>query len=107
VICAVATHRNPAGTGALHPRLEEGRANPGAAGIPGPVRTALFDTGQASKDNLTTPCEAELYVAVIKEARQTGRPAGGTAPHTMNHSWQQVAARPATPEGKALYLRSA
>jgi hypothetical protein len=51
VICAVATHRNPAGTGALHPLLEEGRAKPGAAGIPGPVRTALFDTGHASKDD--------------------------------------------------------
>ena len=74
VIYAITTHGNPTDTGALHPLLGQGRANLDAAGIRDPIGTALFDAGYASEDNFTTECEPELYVAITKEARQTGRP---------------------------------
>jgi hypothetical protein len=107
VIYAIATHDNPTDTAALHPLLAKARANLDAAGIPSPLGTALFDAGYASEDNFTTACEPELYVAITKEARQTGRLRDGQKPATMKESWQQMAARLDTPEGQALYRRRA
>ena len=46
----------------------------------GPISKALFDAGYASEDNFTTGCEAELYVAVAREARQAGRLRDGRSP---------------------------
>jgi transposase len=107
VIYAIATHDNPTDTGALHPLLERARANLDTAGIPGPLAKALFDAGYASEDNFTATCEPELYVAITKEARQTGRLRDGHKPATMKDSWQQMAARLDAPEGKALYRQRA
>jgi transposase len=107
VILAIATHGNPTGTGALHPLLEQGRANLDAAGIDDPIGKALFGAGYASEDNFTTPAQAQLYVAVTKEARQTGRLADGKTPGTKKQSWQQMAAQLDTPEGKVLYRQRA
>ncbi len=107
VIYAIATHDNPADTAALHPLLGKGRANLDAAGIHEPIGTALFDAGYASEDNFTAACEAELYVAITKEARQTGRLRDGKTPSTMKDSWQQMAARLDTPQGKTLYRQRA
>jgi transposase len=107
VIYAIATHDNPTDTGALHPLLERARANLDTAGIPGSLAKALFDAGYASEDNFTTTCEPELYVAITKEARQTGRLRDGHKPATMKDSWQQMAARLDAPEGKALYRQRA
>jgi transposase len=107
VILGIGTHDNPTDTGALHPLLAAARANLDAAGIGGPIGTALFDAGYASDSNFTTPAEAELCVAVTREARQTGRLRDGKKPETMKSSWQQMAARLNTPEGKALYKRRA
>jgi len=107
VIYAIDTHDNPTDTGALHPLLERARANLDTAGIPGPIAKALFDAGYASEDNFTTACEPELYVAITKEARQTGRLRDGHKPATMKDSWQQMAARLDAPEGKALYRQRA
>ncbi|HEV3294502.1 MAG TPA: transposase, partial [Streptosporangiaceae bacterium] len=103
VILAIATHDNPTDTGALHPLLAQGRANLDAAGIGDRIGKALFDAGYASEDNFTTASEAELYVAITKEARQTGRARDGKQPGTMKPSWQHMAARLDTPCGKALY----
>ena len=105
VIYAIGTHDNPADTGALHPMLVTARANLDAAGISEVIGKALFDAGYASEDNFTTHAEAELYVAVAREARQTGRARDGRKPQTMKPSWQQMAARLDTPDGKALYKR--
>ena len=107
VIYAITTHGNPTDTGALHPLLDQGRANLDAAGIRDPISSALFDAGYASEDNFTTECEPELYVAITKEARQTGRLRDGNQPTTMKQSWQQMAARLDTPAGKALYRQRA
>ena len=107
VIYAITTHANPADTAALHPLLNTARANLDAAGTAGPIRKALFDAGYASEGNFTTACQPDLYVAVTKEARQTGRLADGKKPKTMKDSWQQMAARLDTPEGKALYRQRA
>jgi transposase len=107
VIYAITTHDNPADTAALHPLLEKARANLDTAGLPGPIERALFDAGYASQDNFTTECEPELYVAITREARQTGRLADGKAPQTMKQSWQQMAAKLDTHEGKALYRQRA
>jgi transposase len=107
VIYAIATHDNPTDRGALHPLLHHGRANLDAAGIGQPIGKALFDAGYASEDNFTTACEPDLYVAITKEARQTGRLRDGKTPRTMKDSWRQMAARLDTPEGKALYRQRA
>jgi hypothetical protein len=107
VIYAIATHDNPTDTGALHPMLAAARANLDAAGLYDPISKALFDAGYASDGNFTTPAEAELYVAITKEARQTGRLRDGNTPQAMKPSWQQMAARLDTPQGKALYKRRA
>ena len=105
IIVGIGTHDNPTDTAALHPLLDKARANLDAAGIGDRIAVALFDAGYASNTNFTTPCEAELYVALTKEARQTGRLRGGKKPETMKPSWQQMATRLDTPEGKALYRR--
>jgi hypothetical protein len=107
VIYAIGTHDNPTGTGALHPLLGKARASLDAASIHEAIGTALFDAGYASDTNFTTPCEPQLYVAITKEARQTGRLRDGQKPATMKESWQQMAARLDTPEGKALYRQRA
>jgi hypothetical protein len=107
VIYAIATHDNPTDTAALHPLLQAGRANLDAAGIREKIGAALFDAGYASEDNFTTECEPDLYVAITREARQTGRLRDGRKPATMKDSWRQMAARLDTPQGKALYRRRA
>jgi transposase len=107
VILAIGTHDNPTDTGALHPLLAQGRANLAAAGIREAIRRALFDAGYASEDNFTTACGTELYVAITREARQTGRTRDGKQPQTMKASWQHMAARLDTPYGKALYRQRA
>jgi transposase len=107
VIYAITAHGNPTDTAALHPLLAKARANLDTAGIADPIGTALFDAGYASDANFTTECEPDLYVAITKEARQTGRLRGARKPATMKDSWQQMADRLDTPEGKALYRRRA
>ena len=107
VVLAIGTHDNPGDTGALHPLLARARAVLAAAGITSPVRKALWDSGYASDANFTAECEAELYVAITRESRQTGRGTQGYAPAEMMESWQQMAARLDTPEGKALYKQRA
>jgi Transposase DDE domain len=107
VILAIGTHPSPADVAALHPLLRKGRATLDAAGIHTKIGKALFDAGYASDANFTTASEAELYVAVTKEARQTGRLRDGKKPKTSKDSWQQMAARLDTPDGKALYRQRA
>jgi transposase len=107
IILAIGTHDNPSDTGALHPLLAAGRASLDAAGIREPIGKALFDAGYASDDNFTTASEPDLYVAITREARQTGRTRDGKRPQKMKPSWQQMAARLDAPEGKALYKRRA
>ena len=105
VILSIATDDSPVDVQALHPALKLARANPGAADISDVIARALFDAGYASDANFTAPCEAELYVAITREARQTGLLADGQQPAAMKESWRQMAARLDTPEGKALYKR--
>jgi len=107
VILAIGTHDSPSDTGALHPLLVRARAVLAAAGITSPVRKALWDAGYASDANFTAECEAELYVAITRESRQAGRGTEGYAPAEMMESWQQMAARLDTPDGKALYKQRA
>jgi transposase len=102
VILGISRHPSAADTAALHPLLHTSQATLDTAGITAKISKALFDAGYASDANFTAACEADLYVAVTKEARQTGRQAGGKQPATRKPSWQQMAAKLATPEGKAL-----
>jgi hypothetical protein len=74
-----------------------------AAGITSPIGKALWDAGYASDANFTASCQAGLYVALTRESRQAGRSTRGYAPAAMMPSWEQMAARLDTPEGKALY----
>jgi transposase len=103
VILAVTRHDSPADVQALQPLLEQARRVLGQAGITGPIGKALFDAGYASDANFTAPVPETLYVAVTREARQAGRSADGRDPEAMLPSWQDMKARLATPEGKALY----
>jgi transposase len=107
VILAIASHGSATDTGALHPMLAAAHANLAAAGISAPIGKALFDAGYASHRNFTTASGPELYVAVTREARQTGRTRGGKPPQATKASWQQMAARLDTPEGKAVYRQRA
>lgn len=101
VVYAIGAHPSPADVAALHPLLEKGRATLDAAGITAPLGVILFDAGYASDANFTAACEGDLHVAVTREARQTGRLQDGKKPKTMKDSWQQMAAKLATDDGKA------
>jgi len=48
-----------------------------------------------------------LYIAVTREARQTGRSEDGRAPRTMLPSWQEMTSRLDTSEGRQLYKQRA
>jgi len=106
VILAVLRHDSPDDTGALHPLLARARAVLDAAGITGPIGKAAFDAGYASDANFTAAAQAELYVALARESVQTGRSDGGQ-PLSSLPSWQAMAARLGTPEGKAVYKKRA
>src|SRR5215470_2858827 len=107
VILAITRHDSPNDTSALHPLLAAARANLDAAGIGEPIGTALSGAGYASDDNFSAACQPDLYVAVTREARQTGRLADGKKLSTRKHSRAQMAARLATPAGKDLYKQRA
>ena len=101
VIVAIGTHDSTDGTGALQLLLAAGAANLAAAGIVEQIGTALFDAGYASEANFTAGCGAELYVAVTRESRQAGKPA--CPDPAASRSWQQMAAKLDTPDGRAAY----
>jgi hypothetical protein len=102
VIFATGTHDITNDLGALHPLLDAAAANLAAAGITSTIGKALSDAGYASGDNFTTPYAADLYVAVTRESRQTGKSAEGRGPAAVQ-SWQQMAAKLDSPEGQAIY----
>jgi transposase len=107
VILAILRHPSPADVQALEPLLGKARETLLNAGITGQIRTALFDAGYASDANFTLGIPELLYVAVTREARQTGRSADGRAPKTMLPSWEDMTARLGTDEGKQLYRQRA
>ncbi len=107
VILAILRHPSPVDVQALQPLMEQARKVLDAAGITGEILKALFDAGYASDANFTLDIPALLYIAVTREARQTGRSADGRAPKTMLPSWQDMTDRLDTPEGKELYRQRA
>lgn len=107
VILAVLRHDSPVDAQALLPLLEQARRVLRAAGIAGPIIRALFDAGYASDANFTAGIPETLYVAVTRESRQTGRSAGGRSTENMLPSWEDMAARLATEEGRQLYRKRA
>ena len=107
VILAIMRHPSPVDVQALLPLLAEARQVLRAAGVTGEILTALFDAGYASDANFTAGIPETLYVAVTREARQTGRAADGRAPQAMLPSWEDMTARLDTDEGKKLYRQRA
>jgi len=107
VILAITRHPSPVDVRALLPLLEEARRVLRAAGITDEILRALFDAGYASDANFTAGIPEKLYIAVTREARQTGRSAGGRAPRAMLPSWQDMTARLETDEGRELYKQRA
>jgi len=107
VILAVTRHPSPVDVRALEGLLAEARSVLRRAGVPGRIRRALFDAGYASEANFTADLPETLYVAVAREARQTGRSAAGRDQQTALPGWQEMTARLNTPEGKALYKQRA
>jgi hypothetical protein len=106
VILAVMRHDSPDDKEALHPLLARARAVLDAAGITGPIGKAVFDAGYASDANFTAAAGPELYVALARESVQAGRSDGSQLPSKLP-SWQDMAARLGTPEGKAVYKKRA
>jgi len=106
VILAVLRHDSPDDTAALHPLLEQAGTVLSAAGITGPIGKAVFDAGYASDANFTAAAGTELYVALARESVQAGR-ADGRQPQSSLPSWQEMAARLDTAEGKAVYKKRA
>jgi transposase len=108
VILAIMRHDNSTDTGALHPLLAMARAVLDAAGIAGPVAKAVFDAGYASDANFTADAGGtELYVALARESVQAGRSSDGRQPQSALPSWQDMAARLDTAEGRAVYKKRA
>jgi transposase len=100
VILAITRHPSPVDAQALAPLLGKARETLLRAGIAGPVQKALFDAGYASDASFTLDIPEQLYIAVTREARQTGRSPDGRAPKAMLPSWEDMTARLATPEGR-------
>ena len=100
VILAIMRHPSPNDTRALAPLMAMARQVLDAAGITGQILRALLDAGYASDASFTPGTPAELYIAVTREARQTGRSDHGRDPATMPPSWQDMAARLGTDEGR-------
>jgi transposase len=103
VILAITRHPSPVDVQALAPLMEKARETLLTAGITGQILKALFDAGYASDANFTLDIPEQLYVAVTREARQTGRSQDGRAPKAMLPSWEDMTARLGTPEGRELY----
>jgi transposase len=103
VVLAVTRHPSPADVQAMEALLAAARRVLHAAGITGQILKALFDAGYASDANFTADIPETLYIAVTREARQTGRSPDGRAPQAMLPSWEDMTARLGTDEGKALY----
>ena len=103
VILAVTRHPSPVDAAALAPLLEKARETLLRAGITDPILKALFDAGYASDANFTLDIPEQLYIAVTREARQTGRSPDGRAPKTILPSWENMTARLDSPEGRKLY----
>ena len=103
IIIAVMRHDSTADTEALLPLLDAGRVVLDAAGITAPIGKAAFDAGYASDANFTASDETRLYVALGR----TGGRGSGPELAGMRQSWQDMAARLATPDGKAVYNQRA
>jgi transposase len=102
VIVAIMRHDNPGDCEAMLPLLDAGRAVLDAAGITAPAGKAAFDAGYASDANFTASAGTELYVALGRDGGRGSRDLSG-----MAQSWQDMAARLASPEGKAVYSKRA
>ncbi|MGH3245315.1 MAG: transposase, partial [Trebonia sp.] len=100
VILAITRHPSPVDVQALEALLAEARRVLDAAGVSGQIGKALFDAGYASDANFTLGIPETLYIAVTREARQTGRSTNGRAPEAMLPSWQEMAARLDSEEGR-------
>ena len=108
VILAILRHDNSTDTGALHPLLAMARAVLAAAAITGLIARAVFDAGYASDANFTADAgETELYVALARESVQAGRGSDGRQPQSALPSWQDMAARLDTSQGRAVYKKRA
>ena len=103
IILALLLHDNPIDVGALHPLLKAGRASLDAIGITTPMGKALFDAGYASEASFTADCEADLLVAVYKEAATCGR--DQASGKTIPVAWAGMAATMSTPEAKEAYKK--
>ncbi len=107
VILAIMRHPSPADVQALLPLLEEARRVLLAAGITDEIISALSGAGYASDANFTAGIPEKLYVAVTREARQTGRSQDGRAPQAMLPSWEEMTERLQAGEGRELYRQRA
>lgn len=104
VLLAAELHDNPADAGALVTMIAAAAANCDLAGLAGQIRAWLADNGYASAAAFTELEHLMLLVAVRGEAAQAGR-AGQAG--DLPEGWEKMAARLATPAGRALYRRRA
>jgi transposase len=104
ILLALELHDSPVDVAALVPVIEAAAAGAAAAGLREQIRAWLADSGYACAASFTGLSHLMLLVAVRNEKTQTGRARGG---RDLPAAWQPMAARLATPAGKALYKRRA
>jgi transposase len=104
ILLAAELHDNPADAGALTAMITAAAANCELAGLAGQIRAWLADNGYASAASFRDLEHLMVLVAVHGEAAQAGRAGQAGDPHP---GWEKMAARLATPAGKALYKRRA
>src|SRR5258708_4176974 len=99
-----------AGRGSPAPAPGHGRRRPGRRRPPRPDRHGAVCRRVRQRRQLPRRRQAELYAAVTREARQTGRLDDGKKPKTRKDSWQQMATHLSYRDEKAdleLHLRAA
>ncbi|MFI5800472.1 transposase [Streptomyces sp. NPDC051677] len=107
IVCArrqfllvIEAHDNPSDRTALVPRVKKTQHNHRAARLPGDIQLWLADSGYASDASFETLADLPLLVSVTSDADQAGLPAKRQqAPAGQ----QDMAARLATPTGRAQY----
>ncbi len=99
-LLAIEAHDNPSDRTALVPMVKKTQHNHQAARLPGDIQLWLADSGYASAASFETLADLPLLVSVTSDADQAGFPAKRQqAPAGQ----QDMAARLATPTGRAQY----
>jgi transposase len=109
IVVAAAITDNAADVGQLHPMIDTAHETLQAAGVKTPIGAVVADAGYLSDENLTTPCEPELFIATKGGRRQRSEPIApprGPIPKTATPR-QRMEHKLATKRGRRVYKQRA